>query len=135
MTQKRAPESDQRESGIVQRFRNSLRHGSVPTPHVLLACSGGKDSVALAAILAELRRLELLTFSIAHIHHGQHDRADEAAQAVKDIGSTLDVDVSAHFLAQSDIDSHQGVGLEEALRRERYLRTAGSIDGEWSTLR
>lgn len=121
MTQKSPPKSDQRESGIVQRMRKSVRQLPVVSPHVLLACSGGKDSVALAWILAELRRLELLTFSIAHIHHGQHDRADEAADAIREIGRSLNASVTVHRLQQQDIDTHVGVGPEEAMRRERYL--------------
>ena len=121
MTQKRPPKSDHRESGIVQRMRKSVRQLSVDSPHVLLACSGGKDSVALAWLLDELRRLGLLTFSLAHIHHGQHDRADVAADAVREIGRLVGVPVSVIQLDQADIDSHTGVGLEEAMRRERYL--------------
>lgn len=108
----------------MQRMRKSVRELPTQAPHVLLACSGGKDSVALAWALAELRRLDLLTFSIAHIHHGQHDRADVAANAVREIGDTLGVDVDVHRLVQSGIDAHGGVGLEEAMRRERYLALA-----------
>lgn len=125
MAQNRPPKSDHRESGLMQRMRNSVRVRGVPEPHVLLACSGGKDSVALAWILAELRRLNLLTFSIAHIHHGQHDRAESAAEAVLEIGVRLDAPVSIHRLKADDIESHKGVGLEEAMRRERYLTLAG----------
>ena len=121
MAQKRPSKSDRRESGIVQHVRNTVRQLPVDSPHVLLACSGGKDSVALAWILAELRRLQLLTFSIAHIHHGQHDNADLAADAVREIGRLLDARITVHRLHQRDIDAHSGVGLEEAMRRERYL--------------
>lgn len=119
-----ASKPDQRESGIVQRMRKSVRDLPVEHPHVLLACSGGKDSVALAWILAELRRLEMLTFSIAHIHHGQHNRADHAADAVREVGKILGVAVTVQRLNQSEIDAHVGVGLEEAMRRERYLALA-----------
>lgn len=125
MAQHRPPKSDHVESGLVQRVRKSLRQLSVPAvPYVLLACSGGKDSVALASILAELQRLKLLTFSIAHINHGQHDQAELAANAVSEIGVMLNVPVSIHRLQQHEIDVHKGVGLEEAMRRERYVALA-----------
>lgn len=80
--------------------------------------------MALAWILAELRRLRLVTFSIAHIHHGQHDNADLAADAVQAIGRSLNASVVVHRLDQRDFDAHSGVGLEEAMRRERYLALA-----------
>lgn len=124
MAQNRPPKSDDRESGLVQRMRISVQALPVTQPHVLLACSGGKDSVALASIFSELRRLDLLTFAIAHVHHGQHERADLAAEAVRSIGEILDVPVSVHRLDQAGIDAHAGVGLEEAMRRERYLALA-----------
>lgn len=126
------PQSDRRESGIVQRMRNSVRQLSVESPRVLLACSGGEDSVALAWLLAELRRLNLLTFTIAHIHHGQHDRADLAVDAVREIGKMLDVPVDVHRLQQQNIDAHGRVGLEEAMRRERYLALARIALGQKS---
>lgn len=124
MTQNRSSKADRQESGLVQRMRNSVRELPMTNPHVLLACSGGKDSVALAAVLADLRRLGLLTFSIAHIHHGQHDRADLAVEAVRKIGRRLDVNVQIHLLDQNAIGAHGGVGLEEAMRRERYSALA-----------
>lgn len=124
MTQEQRRRSDPKESGMVQRVRKSVRALPFNVPHVVLACSAGKDSVALAAILAELHRLELIRLSIAHIHHGQHDRADEAADAVREIGRALGVSVEIRTLKHDAIDSHSGVGREEALRRERYLALA-----------
>lgn len=124
MNPMRAGKPDSRESGIVQRMRFQVRNVPIDNPRVLLACSGGKDSVALAAIMAELQRLGLLEFSIAHIHHGQHNQADAAAAAVLRIGEQLGVEVAVRHLDPACIDRHQGVGLEEALRRERYLQLA-----------
>lgn len=119
-----AGKPDYRESGLVQRMRQLVRQLPVENPNVLLACSGGKDSVGLAWLLSEMQRLGLLTFSLAHIHHGQHDQADLAADAVKEIGKRLNVPASIHHLQLSEIDAHQGVGLEEAMRRERYIALA-----------
>jgi tRNA(Ile)-lysidine synthase len=118
-----------RESGIVQRVRSSLHRLSAERPHILLACSGGKDSVALAWALAELGRLDLLRLSIAHIHHGQHELADVAAEAVQQAGRVLDVPVAVRNLDPDSIAAHAGVGREEALRRERYL-ALGAIAAE-----
>lgn len=108
----------------MQRVRKSVRVLPFKRPHVLLACSAGKDSVALASILGEMQRLELVTLSIAHIHHGQHHCADAAAEAVQSIAKTLGTQALIHHLEKSAIEAHTGVGLEEALRRERYLALA-----------
>ena len=115
---------DSRESGVVQRLRNSIRKIGLPVPHVLLACSGGKDSVALACSLHELVRLDLVSLTLVHIHHGQHDRADQAAKAVSDIGTTIGVPVRVRHLDSQAIAKHSGLGTEEALRRERYVALA-----------
>lgn len=112
------------ESGIVQRVRKSLREFATGRPQVLLACSGGRDSVALASILASLARLEVLSLTVVHIHHGQHDQADDAAAAVRHIGEVLGIPVVVRHLSAESVASHSGLGLEEALRRERYLSLA-----------
>lgn len=113
-----------KEPGIVQRTRQRLRALDSPPRHVLVACSGGRDSVALTAVLAELRRLGLFDLTIAHIHHGQHAEADVAAESVDDIGKQLGVPVAIRHLDRDRIAAHTDVGLEEALRRERYLALA-----------
>ncbi len=55
---------------------STLRTGE----HVLIACSGGSDSVALAAILATLSKSLRLRLTLAHVNHGARDSAwqDEA---------------------------------------------------------
>ncbi|MCA9832788.1 MAG: tRNA lysidine(34) synthetase TilS [Thermomicrobiales bacterium] len=113
-----------KEAGIVQRVRLQLRNLPNPPRHVLVACSAGKDSVALTWVLAELRRVGLIDLTIAHVHHGQHDAADDAMEAVREIGIRLGVPVLIQHLQHNRISGHTGVGIEEALRRERYLALA-----------
>lgn len=113
-----------KESGIVQRLRARVSALPSATPRVLIACSAGKDSVALAVLAAELQRLGLINAQLAHVHHGQHAHADEAADAVDSIGLTLGMKVWHERLTPDAIERHTGVGLEEALRRERYLALA-----------
>lgn len=118
-----------KEAGIVQRVRQRLRSLPDPPHHVLVACSAGKDSVALTWVLAELRRLGLIDLTIAHVHHVQHEEADNAAAAVEEIGIQLGVPVMIQHLQRDRIAAHMGVGTEEALRRERYQALA-AMGGE-----
>lgn len=101
------------------RARVPVTDGEAP-PSVLVACSGGVDSVALAAIAHELDRLQLIKAFLGHVHHGQHQNANAAATAVERIGETLNMPVQVVRLSHEEIDAQQGVGLEEALRRLRY---------------
>lgn len=113
-----------KENGIVQRTRLRCRSLDAVPGHVLIGCSAGKDSVALTACLAELARSGTFQVTVAHINHSQHDMADTAAEAVRQIGRQLDLDVRTVTLNDLAIRAHRGVGLEEALRRERYLALA-----------
>lgn len=113
-----------KEAGIVQRMRRRMKAMDSSLQHVLIACSGGADSVALTWVLAELARMELLRVTLAHVHHHQHDHGDAAEASVQAIGERLSLDVLIEHLHQSDIDRHAGVGSEEAMRRERYLALA-----------
>lgn len=60
-------------------------------PAVLVACSGGVDSTALALAVAELQRAGRLRGSavLAHIDHGIHERAASAAAAVEALARRL----------------------------------------------
>ncbi len=113
-----------KEAGIVQRVRRRLKVPDSPPHHVLVACSGGADSVVLAWMLAELGGLGLIRLTLGHVHHHQNDHGDAAAAAVREIGERLSIDVRIAHLNQSDIDRHEGVGTEEAMRRARYLALA-----------
>lgn len=113
-----------KEAGLVQRVRKRLISLDPSPQHVLVACSGGADSVALAWVLTELARLGLLKVTLGHIHHHQQEHGDAAEKAVREIGERLNVDVRVAHLDQTAIDRHVGTGIEEALRRERYLALA-----------
>src|SRR5260370_8893058 len=49
---------------------------------VLVAVSGGPDSVALLDVLCALRAPLALALSVAHVHHGLRPEADAEAEAV-----------------------------------------------------
>jgi tRNA(Ile)-lysidine synthase len=116
-----------RESGVVQRVRASLLGGfpDSPSPHILVACSGGRDSVVLAHLVQQLARMGLLEATIAHVDHAVRPDSADAARMVKAFAGQIGLPVRVMQLSTDAISRHHGTGLEEALRRERYLSLAG----------
>ena len=108
---------------LIDKVRATLAHHAMCArgDHLLVALSGGADSMALLHILHTLAPELGITLSVAHLNHGI--RGDEAlrdqefsrnaAQALSLDFYTLDVDVPA--LAQEE-----KIGTEEAARQARY---------------
>ncbi len=62
------------ESGLVQRLRSAwLRLDAQAGTMVIVAYSGGADSLALLAALSILQRQDLLTIHAVHVDHGARD--------------------------------------------------------------
>jgi tRNA(Ile)-lysidine synthase len=96
---------------------------------VLVALSGGADSVALLYLL---RSPELeLDIEAAHVHHGTRaDEADRDAEFCEDVCRELGV---AFHLLRLDADTTRAAGREGTWRRLRYralldLKDAGRFD-------
>ncbi len=87
---------------------------------LLIALSGGADSVALAALLAEARRDWELTLFAAHVDHGIRPDSVEDAEYCRALCKRLDI---PFFLARLDVPTaarQRREGLESAARRLRY---------------
>lgn len=114
------------ESGLIQRVRQSLGRVSDglveghPALAVVAGYSGGADSLALVVVLRELERLGLIRLLAAHVDHGTRvDSARDAAEA-EAVAKRLGVAFRLCRIDPEALASHHGVGLEEAMRRERY---------------
>jgi len=94
------------------RRRCGVRRGHA----ILLAVSGGADSVALAHAVAALRQRKewQLDVGIAHVHHHLRDEADEDARFVADLAEQLDLP-----LVREDVEVDRSGNLEAAARRAR----------------
>ncbi|HWP65249.1 MAG TPA: tRNA lysidine(34) synthetase TilS [Candidatus Limnocylindria bacterium] len=92
--------------------------GIPPGSHVLVACSGGPDSSALALALGELGSAHGLRLTLAYLRHGVRVAADEAQDeaVVRAIGERLQAPVYVRALGVS-----HGPGVES---RARELRRA-----------
>lgn len=118
-------------AGMEQRVRILFQRLSLDTrPTIVLGFSGGPDSLALASILAGMERSEIVRCVAVHVDHGL--RADSGAeqQQVARLAEHVGLDFRATTLDVGLTARHPGVGIEEAARRERYLRLAEVVRQE-----
>jgi tRNA(Ile)-lysidine synthetase-like protein len=96
------------------------RQDGVANGTVLVACSGGGDSVALLAFLWAVRRNLGLELVVAHAHHGLRSEAEREADVVRSLCRSADLDLVEAGL---DVKAHAaatGAGIETAARELRW---------------
>ncbi|MCP3952918.1 MAG: tRNA lysidine(34) synthetase TilS, partial [Desulfobacterales bacterium] len=87
---------------------------------VLVAVSGGPDSVALVSILSKLAPRLFITLGVAHLNHGLRPEAEDEARCVKALAKKLAL---PFYLESRDVAAYRhrhGLSLEEAGREVRY---------------
>ena len=102
-----------------------VRRFGLPPAGLVVAVSGGPDSVALTRAVAEAREPDS-PLVLAHLNHqlrGAESDADEAF--VVALGAALGVPVVTHRLDVAAIARAEGGNLEAVARRERYRWLAG----------
>jgi tRNA(Ile)-lysidine synthase len=100
---------------LMKRF---LKTHSSPGDRIVLAVSGGPDSIAMAAICAELKTEFSLDFYCVNINHQLQDAAFEWAEKTIAICRQLGFENAVSITV--DVDKNSGVGLEAAARNARY---------------
>ena len=94
--------------------------GDGVTGPVLVACSGGGDSVALLVLLWTLRRSLGIELSVAHADHGLRPESPEDADFVRQLCRSLDLDLMEASLGVRAHAQARGLGLEMAARDLRW---------------
>lgn len=84
---------------------------------LLIACSGGADSVALAAIAAAIAKSMRLTLTIGHVNHGLRASAWQDEAVVLRAGAALGIPVKIAAITPARSD-------EATLREARYAALA-----------
>ena len=87
---------------------------------VLVACSGGGDSVALLVLLWTLRKSLDLELSVAHADHGLRPESEADAEFVRQLCRALDLDLAEASLGVRAHAEAQRIGLEMAARELRW---------------
>ena len=89
---------------------------------IVLAVSGGPDSIAMLNSLNNIKANSLLNFEIfvAHVNHMIREEAGEDEQFVKDFCKKIDVQFFSKSIDVKLIANNNKIGLEEAGRIARY---------------
>ncbi len=98
---------------------------SLPGPHtnLLVACSGGADSVAMLGLLRLMANKRKWSLFIGHIHHGLRQASDGEAERVVALGQQLGVPVRV-----TRLELEAGPGLPARARDARRAALAGLAD-------
>jgi len=97
---------------------------------VLVACSGGADSVGLLGVLALLRRAQGWTLEVAHVHHGLRATAERDAELVGAHAQALGLPVHVERLALAggaDLAARARAARHGALQRVARARRLSTI--------
>jgi tRNA(Ile)-lysidine synthase len=91
-----------------------------PGELVLVACSGGADSVALLHVLIELREEMGFNLALAHFHHGLRKSADADAALVRELAKHRGIPFFGGKRNVRAFARRRGLNLEESGRMLRY---------------
>jgi tRNA(Ile)-lysidine synthase len=119
---------------LLQALRSALARLQLCEQHVLVATSGGVDSMVLLHGLRELSQEFGLELAVGHVNHGLRGASSEADEAsVRSVAAELGLDfVSRRVEPQSvrrDTPSSRRLTLQEAARHLRY-QALGSMAAE-----
>lgn len=103
-------------------YRNIREHGLFECgPRIVAAVSGGADSMAMLAILDELKPVLGLKITVAHLNHHIRGRsADEDAAFVARFAGQMRIPVVTGSAYVKKIARREGVSIEMAARKARY---------------
>lgn len=108
---------------IVERVEDLAREKQLWTARdvIIVAVSGGPDSVALLHVLHEIStRSTPLKLICAHVHHGFRQESDDEAVMVQNLSESLGIPVETAYIDVPAYMEQSGKGVQEAARDKRY---------------
>jgi tRNA(Ile)-lysidine synthase len=117
----RSPSPQITPTGFEQRLLARARGlGLGPGDRVVVAYSGGPDSLALASAMRWVERRIGSEAILVHVDHRLRPSSGDEARAAAALAETLRLPCRVESVAAPPQELHPGVGIEEAARRERY---------------
>ena len=119
-------------TALFQHVRRTIRRHDLCPPGVrlLIALSGGSDSVALTFILLEL---SIPVAGLAHFNHRLRATAARDEQFCRELATRLNLQIVVGDLDVREYAARERLGIEEAARRARYAflhRSAAELEAE-----
>lgn len=107
---------------VCQQARRFIQREALVRPgqRVLLAVSGGPDSMALLYIMVALRGELGIELAVAHLNHGLRPEAASEEDFVRSQAAGLGIPFFSRQLDVREMAARQGLSLEEAGRLARY---------------
>lgn len=104
---------------MIRNFEEKLKKCDLldPNKKILLAVSGGPDSVVLLDLMSKIPLQKRPQVRIAHMNHHLRSEASSEEEFVKRIAQKYGVPFYSHQWLEKD---HPDSGIEEAARNERY---------------
>jgi len=120
---------------MLQKVREALRKYSMVAPgeKILVAVSGGADSMALLYSLYWLRKEFNISLAIAHLDHGIRQDTEEDLKIVRSATEDLGLEMVYERVDAPAFAKREKLNLEEAarrLRREFLLRAAEKLGAQ-----
>ena len=107
--------------GFEQRLLTRARDaGFTSHDRIVVGFSGGRDSLALAAALRWVQASLAVEPVLVHVDHRLRASSAEEAMRAASLADSLDLGCQIVAVSAPPTDTHPGVGIEEAARRERY---------------
>ncbi|MFN3787977.1 MAG: tRNA lysidine(34) synthetase TilS [Sulfurihydrogenibium azorense] len=92
-----------------------------PKDKILIAFSGGPDSVVLSFLLKKFQAyFKIEKISLAHLNHSLREESDKDEEFCKDFGQKYDVPIFTKKVDVKSVAKKEKKSIEEAGREERY---------------
>ncbi len=103
----------------VYRYMKSC-HMIPPGRRILVAVSGGADSMCLLELLRKLQERAQLEIRVLHVHHGLRESAEDDLQYVAEYCKEAGIPFQAVRVDAAGYAAANGLSVEEAARHLRY---------------